>query len=170
MKTISIISIVTAFILTSFTDLVAQEEMVIEPGDRVRVTVSSKIVGTVVTFVADTLVLKLEGQSTWAVPLASMKKLEVSRGRKSNVGKGAGRGFLIGAALGVTVGALTGGGFGDCDFTHDTDSGGCSAQFALVGGLAFGLLGAGIGAIAGGANPGEEWQEVPVEKPAAGEN
>ena len=157
------------------------QEQPLVPGDRVRVSVSDalgkqlglagsqssyaygvvwrpgRFVGPLVALDADTLFLEPQ----IALPLAFVTKVEVSRGRgeKSNVGKGARIGFLVGAALGALSGVIVGGGFGDC---YELD--GCSKEFALLGGAGGGLLGTLIGARVGAMNPGEVWEEVPLEK------
>ena len=47
--------------------------------------------------------------------------------------------------------------FGVADRTNPDD---CSAEVGMLGGVFFGLLGTGIGAIVGAVHPGEVWEEV----------
>ena len=109
-----------ALLLAPLADLTAQEAVQIVPGARVRVTVPTfnrmtwsrdrvKWVGAFVALRPDTLVLNVKGQTTpLEIPFASVSKLEVSKGQKRSAGKGAGRGFLIGACCGILVGAGAG--------------------------------------------------------------
>jgi len=82
------------------TEMAAQEPL--QPGTRVRVTAPDCGLRGQATRLealrADTLVL-----DTSECPLASVTRLDVSRGRKSNGRKGAGIGFLTGAVTGVLL-------------------------------------------------------------------
>ena len=85
----------------------------VEPGARVRVTVISRsrpgvartqrYVGTLVMWTGETLVLEHKGD-TLGVGLHSVAALDVSRGRKTNTGKGVGIGFFIGGVAGAIIG------------------------------------------------------------------
>jgi hypothetical protein len=112
--------------------------------------------GTYVAVSKDTLLLQTETQTTpSAIPLTSVSRLEVSRGRKSNVLKGMGIGMLIGAGVGVIGGAAV-----DCYDLADFDQSFCTGVGA-AGGALFGLL---VGAIAGAASSGDRWEEVPLDR------
>ncbi len=92
------------------------------------------------------------------VPVASINRLEGSRGRKSNWAEGAGIGLLVGAATGAIIGLAS-----------DTDSGGfapcCTAEtLAAVGALVFGGVGGVIGLIIGASTTTERWVEVPLDR------
>jgi hypothetical protein len=82
--------------------------------------------------------------------ISSTKRIEVSRGRKNNIAKGALIGFVGGAVTGLLIGKAS------C--TDCTDEGGFTAPFygALVIGAAGAAVGAGIGAVSGS----ERWEEV----------
>ncbi len=130
----------------------------VAPGDRVRVTAWSVVpgrpVGTVVSLGADTCVLEVEGRAEpLTLPLASVTRLEVSRGQESNVGKGALTGGLIGAAFGLFVGLIVGSDpefFGENAFANSV---------AVLGGA-----GIGVGAIIGSLSTSDRWEEVPLER------
>jgi hypothetical protein len=80
-------------------------------------------------------------------------KVEISLGQRSR-GRGARRGFLVGAAIGAVIGLID---YGDA---HDP-------TFNLTGSaIAFGLLGGATGAIVGVAlPPGEIWKEAQGDRP-----
>ena len=131
--------------------VVSGRGLLVRPGDLVRVSTSDGqiqqyFVGTLVALDAYTLFLENEN----ALPLGSVTKLELYRGRKSNTGKGAFIGFVGGAGFGAALGA-TGGG---------CEEFGCPAVWGLIVG---GLLGTLIGTIVGAAWLGDIWQEVPLE-------
>jgi len=100
-------------LLIPWTDSVAQEASEIIPGVEVRVSVPTvskdKIEGTVVSFDAETLILKPRNilPSPLSIPVSDLGQLEVSKGRKTNgsrVLKGAGVGTLAGCVTGLVVG------------------------------------------------------------------
>jgi hypothetical protein len=150
----------------------AQDGPALAAGARVRITVPSrnvtKQVGTLQAVLADTLVIDLLGArlgELLRVPLDSVTRLDVSDGRHRQTGRGAGIGFLAGAAVGAILGPLT----MECpDYGCDTSP----AVAAVVGGLALGGLGALVGLGIGAATTSETWKEVPVSalraSPAAG--
>ena len=148
----------------------AQEEPPVTPGDRVRIkapTISTRqFEGEVVALRSDTLIIDARiwerGRMQWRdqpqakIPVASVDRIDISRGKKSNVGKGAITGGLIGAGIGLVIGigaAAEDGGFFDF---------GPEVVPAAV--LAVGAYGAGIGALIGLIMPGERWEEVPVDE------
>ena len=142
------------------------QEQPLAPGDRVRVSapkVNSKpFVGIIDALDADTLFL--ENQIT--LPLASVTKIEVSRGRKSKAGTGAGIGALVGAGTGAAMG------FSDGDdpplFSEGEPFLFSAEQKAGLGAIAGGGIGAIIGALIGANQKSDRWEEVPLEKVRAG--
>ena len=130
----------------------------VAPGDTVRVTAPSMdtddSVGTVAALESDTLTVQVEGRADQlALPLASVTSLEVSRGRKSNIAKGAGIGLLAGGASGALFGIV-----------------GCAADPCEYPGavvLFFGVFGGGLGLltglVVGAATSGERWEAVPLD-------
>ncbi len=169
-----IVPLVVALVLTASVDLAAQQESTVAPGSRIRVsapTVSSRpIVGEVVAVHSDTLVIDasawVRGRTQWErleeaeIPLGSLTRLEVSQGKKSNVGKGALIGGLVGAGVGLALGLAASAedseGFAPVGPEGAGDVLGVSA---IMGGL-----GAGIGALIGAISPGERWKEVPLDR------
>jgi hypothetical protein len=150
----------------------ATAQMAVRPGERVRVTgyfcqpfynnCIERNVGTFVSLKADTLVVLSSGD-TLAVPVDLVTRLDVSRGRKTNRGKGAGIGFILGAVLGSVIGYAS---YDEC-----VPQGwlGCFMDFgpeaSAAGGFAAGSLGgAVVGALIGGLSKTDRWHEVPLDR------
>jgi hypothetical protein len=118
-----------------------------------------RIIGTLVNIQESTLIVG-EGKDgpRREVPLASVNRLEVSRGRHSSSGKGALVGMFAGAAGGVAAGLVV------CNHGNCVNSGtgDLTGVWATALGLGGGLAGAGIGAIIGGAIRTEQWERVSV--------
>ena len=135
------------------TEIAAQEPFSFQPGERVRVTAPDcglRGVGTGFRALrGDTLVL-----DTTECPLASVTRLDVSRGRKSHARLGAGIGVLAGALVGVV--ACRGG----CVIGDEGDFSDFSVPFAF----AIGLIGGIAGGITGWLIKTERWEEVPIER------
>ncbi len=152
--------LVAVLAATPLSTVNAQDSPQVKPGDRVRVTAPylgiRKQAGRFETRRGDTLVVAAP-DSTMMFPVVFVMRLEVSRGRKSAVGRGALIGFLVGAGGGAIAGAaaLSEG----C-----VDGDGCPALGALVGGAFFGLVGTGIGAVVGALSKAERWEEVPLDQ------
>jgi hypothetical protein len=150
-----------AAILASATSsrIAAQEIVRLEPGQRVRVTAptisSTQIVGAFAHMAADTLVVETDGRA-WHFPRASLTRVDVNRGQKSNAGRGALFGFLIGAG----IGAVALGSSSLCAETLEVPAGRC----ALIGAGGGGVGGLLLGTIAGALIKTDRWQEVPVDR------
>lgn len=147
--------LLTALVLTASADLLAQQAPPVAPGDRVRVTTRTKLVGNLVTLSADTCVLHVEGRdASLSLPIASLTKFEVSRGRKSNALKGLGIGFLGGAAVGALIG-----------LGLDEEGGEVSAgTWALIGAAPGAVVGAVVGVAVGASTKTDRWEVVPLER------
>jgi hypothetical protein len=162
-----IASLVVALVLTASVDLFAQQEPPVTPGDRVRVSWlgDAPLVSTVLALRADTLVLDVEGRvAPLELPLALVKKVEVRRGQKSNAGRGARTGGLLGAMFGLLVGVVA---WTGCDSDDSSDS--CESAVEGIGVVAigvgiFGGVGAGVGAIIGALSTSDRWEEVPMDR------
>ncbi len=155
-----IAALVFVLFLAVVAELRAQEAPVAQ-GDRVRISARipyGRVVGTVAGLSADTLMVDIRsGDARLAVPLASVTRLEVSRGQKSAIAKGARIGFLVGAGVGVGVGALFGAGLGE-----DVCSSGCVGAFAGIGALGGGAVGTLIGLGIGASSKTDQWEAVPL--------
>ena len=143
----------------------------VRAGDRVRVSIlvpetavdstgfdsGHRRTGTVLHVLPESI--ELEGEKR-AIPWAYTNRLELSTGRHGNAGKGALYGALIGLVAGVVTGVTIG---------RDENGGENSDNLAAEGGVALGLggllLGAGLGAIIGGASKTDDWREIPVAMP-----
>ena len=182
----SIASLATALALTASANLFAQEELPVAPGDRVRAAAPNivrelmterqrrsllgppPIYGSVVGIRADTLVVKIQGSDApTAFPVSSLTKLEVSRGKKSNAGRGALVGGTVFAALALGLGIADMG--RECPppepgnpfsgfWCEETE-----IRHVVAATLVCGGLGAGLGALIGWAGKSDRWEEVPLD-------
>ena len=138
----------------------SQAPVPLTSGSRVRlkpVDPSTKSVqGDLLRLSEDSLHIVAGGADTLAFATGAIARLEVSRGRRSNAGKGALLGAAIGAgaglALGVAASAEECSGFG----CTEVGPGEVVAVMAL-----FGATGAGLGALIGAASHSERWEQVP---------
>ena len=154
--------LVLAHTLGTSTEAAAQDTPPIAVGERVRVSTASgaTYVGLVGMVTSAVIEVQDEEGSRSSVPLSTVRRLEVSRGQKSNASAGAFIGFVTGAI----TGALIGGSLGD-------DPPLLSEAFFFSAGEKAGigfLLGAGggaiIGALIGEAVHSDRWVEVPLER------
>ena len=159
----------------------------ITPGDRIRLTqvvgprslatYKKRLEGTFTVLATDTLVVQVTSGTILPayptqdarrerrksgdlvkVPLASVTKLEVSRGKKPNTGKGA----LIGGGLGAIALGVPAYLFGN--LFDDRRNTGLGITGAVVGAWIGGGLGAGIGYLI----KRERWERVPLNIPRIG--
>lgn len=144
-----------------------------EPGARVRLTVpcddvqparssgaTCRIVGRLDHLGPEGITLA--GASTSPRhPLASVTRIEVSRGERSRWRAGAGAGFVVGA-LGTYVALNRGGSTNPCDPSANQDAIGQGSCIGLA--AAGGLAGAGLGALVGSLFRSERWEEVPKDR------
>jgi hypothetical protein len=133
----------------------------LEQGARVRVTLLAReapqVTGFVLAIPADSLVVAAEPDSAReAIARLDIKKLEISRGMKSNAGRGATFGALL---LGFTFGAIVMNGVAESEITD-------GGQILLtLGGAGIGaLVGGGIGGLIGSASHREKWDDVQVKR------
>ncbi len=156
----SLTSVVLAVLaLSPFAAGVAQEPALPQPGDQVRVKscapVCEEIAGTCETMGEDTLVLRtrVEARLT-TLPVASITKLEVHRGRKA---WGWWKGALIGFGVGAAAGAAVGSGL-DCE-AFGTQAA-CTGLGAAVGAGSLAL----IGGVTGALIKTDRWEEIPLDQ------
>jgi hypothetical protein len=145
---------VAALVLLALPFAQAQAGSPLTPGTRVRVTVREAAgarthVGPLRTFDGDALTLNpVDGADHLSLARPSITRIEVSRGRHGN----AGRGVLIGAVLGLAVVALSESACeGECE---PRDNYGLLVAGATVGGA---ITGAGVGALM----KSERWEALP---------
>ncbi len=161
MRHATILVAILSFVpLTSAT---AQEPPPVKVGDRVRVTapyVRSRE-GTVQLLTTDSLVMR-PGYGAWpvAIPLASVTRLEVSRGQKSRMGRGAGIGLLGGGLLGylISSGILARGCTGESFLIRSPEA---CIRVSTVGGAVVGTL---LGLMIGRVITTDRWEEVPLDQ------
>jgi len=127
----------------------------VRQGARVRVAADGeRMTGTLAERGQDTLWVRLDhADAVRAVPLAGVQRLEVSREWRSNAGRGALAGFVVGAIPGVVSGATC-------------DCGNRGAAVLLLGAFTGGI-GAAIGAVLGATSHHDVWEVVPVAVTAA---
>jgi len=167
--------LIAVLALTTPVNLLAQQEARIAPGDRVRVMAPSisadLLVGTVLEVGADTCLLAIEGHAPpYSLPFTSIRRLDLSRGTRSNTGKGAKIGAVIGAGLGAVLGGLIATEERLVNPSCDPDNNlfGCQTEettdYAVVAAFAVGLavVGAGAGALIGAVSKSERWKAVPL--------
>ncbi len=135
----------------------------VEAGSRIRVTTMpsspGRRIGTLVSLDQDTLRWsRWDTTSVIKVPIASVARLERSIGRRSNTGRGAMIGGLIGAGFGLFLGIAA-----------STDDGwdvGVDDMAAVTG--IVGAGGLGVGAIIGSLSIRDRWEPVPLRKTISG--
>lgn len=151
-------------VATVCTPLRAQDELRVEPGDRIRVTAPqafrSPVVGTLVGRAPDMLTVARRtggGADTVNIPVAVVSQLEVSRGHLSG-GQGLRRGALRGATAGVVVGAILGGALA---LGADEQDGKEANEFAEAAqmGAGFGAIGLVVGGLLG-TGERERWERI----------
>ena len=133
-------------------------------GERIRVTApefaQARFTATVDRIGSEELVLLVSrgGQSEIiTLDRSLITGLERSEGMKSRGMRNAGYGFLIGAGLGVVIGAAAGDDPDDLiSFTWEMK--------AAVAGLGLGALGLVVGAVSGVTSPTERWTAVPTDR------
>ena len=136
--------------------LAAQAPAEFVVGSRVRVSVNDgrRLTGRVEQVTADTLVLLPEGQAAVSLPIATLNRVDVSRGSQSR-GRSAWRYATWGAAIGAASGAISLG------LQHEQVGDGSSVGSAVALGAWSGMLFGGlIGAAIGAGRSSERWDRV----------
>jgi hypothetical protein len=137
--------------------LAAQGPWPVDPGSRVRVqTDSGAWIGTFVSQDASSLRLRWSGQRDSmlvTVPQSRIQGLEVSAGKYSNVGKGAGIGFGVGAVVGLVAGLA-------CSSSSSGFVSQCTGGQVAGATIELGFIGAALGGLVGAASQSEHWKQV----------
>ena len=168
MRAAPILLALVALVFTSADPVWSQDSTRVEAGSRVRVKAQGAdqrwLAGELLQFRADTLRLRTaDPPDSVTLTTGSLAGLELSRGRKSQAGKGAALGAGVGVILGLVVGAVTY--EDDCPDCLGLDPG--VGGSALLGGVLFGVLGLGVGALIGASVDAERWEPLP--QPWSGE-
>jgi hypothetical protein len=139
----------------------AQESPHLPVGTRVRISLKDQVSRPLVASWLGLLDshLELQGEEGEAIrlPLASITRLDRSIGTRKNAKTGA----LVGLAFGGVVGAIAGkttDPYSDC--WGNAGEGEC--RLWLWGGMLFGAVGAGVGALIGQAIRTDIWERVPL--------
>jgi hypothetical protein len=163
------------FLLCRAVPALADEAARPEPGARVRLTLpcddarpapprsggaTCRIEGRLDRLGPDGITLAGASSST-RHPLASVTRIEVSRGERSRWLTGAGAGFVAGA-VGTYVALDRGGSTNPCDPSANQDAIGQGSCLGLA--AAGGIAGAGLGALVGSLFRSERWEEVPQDR------
>jgi hypothetical protein len=158
----------TVLLVVPLSTISAQQPPPLEVGSLVRVTSDCRPgrsradcrmeIGVLEAATADSVSLRLlDGGYLNAWPLASVTRLEVSRGRKSNGGTGALYGFMAGFGVGAIWGGIAGEGYmGDAHIS--------AAGSVVFGGLYVGAIGAIGGLLVGTFIKTDRWEEVPLDR------
>ena len=162
--------LVAILTLTPLTNATAQ--VPIRRGERVRVThlpicpadvcvgPRRQIVGTLMSVSSDSLLLSVDGGAGQVfLPIISVSRIQVVRGRKPATGRGAAIGALAGGVIGL-VGSLTT--YKECEGFCPGDLG--RGGTAALSGLVFGGLGAGVGYLVGNFVTVDRWVDVPLNR------
>jgi hypothetical protein len=146
-----------AWVVLPVVGAAAQTTLPIRPGDRVRITADERYTGTVLIADSGRLLLVISGPAdTLALLFAAIRKLEVGRGQKSALGRGARAGAVIGASLGFLVGL---------GMSCESGSYTCAGPVAIPVGTAIGAaVGAVPGALIGALGHTERWETVPLNR------
>jgi hypothetical protein len=158
----SVICLLLAMLLAGSPPLaLSQAPVPLSAGARVRlkpVGPSTKSVqGNLLRLSEDSLhILPAGGADTVAFATGAVARLEVSRGRRSNAGKGALLGLAIGAGAGLALGVAASA--EECTGLGCTEVGPGEVVAVMA---FFGATGAGLGALIGAASHSERWEQVP---------
>ena len=156
MRHSALVSLALALAVAPLDGVMAQDALTVQVGTRVRVTAPEldleRYDGTLVAARGDTLTV-----GTVHVPLTSVTRLDVHRGRTGNWRKGAKIGALVGLPAGLAYGVLIHVAY--ChDFDGDFECWPLAPLGAVAGGLAGALVGGAVGALT------DRWEEVPLER------
>ena len=163
------IAALIALLAVVASDIHAQQATPLAPGTRVRVGVPTTadhrgwqivtvqhLTGRLVALRRDTLFVDVGGASPTTVALGRVSTIEISSGTKSNAGKGALIGGLVGAALGGVAMA------GACSAEILGEEASCGGGEVAGGVVVFGLGGAAAGLFIGALIKSESWQSIPL--------
>ena len=144
---------------TPLSTLSSQQHPPLETGDRVRIRSHEFGLNMREGFVHfdSVLVVGSSRGNRLAIPLMSVNKLEVHRGTRNQIGKGA----LYGLGIGAGLGALWGLGMStqQCSMICFTP-----AESAAIGAVVTGIPGLLIGVVAGALSKTDRWELIPLDR------
>ncbi len=134
----------------------------ITPGRTIRVHqgASASFTGVVVSATPDTLTLATADQGKVVLLRSTVTGIDVQNGTRSNAGRGAVKGLIIGGGIGLVLGAASAAAQSESDFLY-VDPG----QLILSSTLGGAMLGGAIGALVGATSHTPRW--VPIVSPTA---
>jgi hypothetical protein len=144
-------STVALAVLTAGT-LAAQQAL--EAGTRVRIHTAgatTPLTGTVAYRDTGSVAVLRAPADTAFVPLTSITSVEVSAGRRSNIGRGAKWGALVGAGAGALLGLAA--------MSEDDGYFEFGAEAVPIGMLGVGVLGGAVGGLFGALTTSERWAQ-----------
>lgn len=184
----TLLLVLAVFCCGAATGLPEAEASLLYAGDRVRLSVTTpelirvlsgdplgadqldrdQFIGTLGGRRDDDVVIRVESSATeLAVPVTSVRRIEVSLGMRGNAGRGAligmGAGLVGGAAAGLIVCAS-----GDCDNPDsflELSTGFVTTMLALGGAV----VGTGVGALTGALIRSEHWRTTQIQELPYGE-
>jgi hypothetical protein len=161
MITPRIASLTAMLFLATPTGLLAQRDLPVRPGDRVRLSAPShgveRLEGTVISLMPDTIVV--DRGEPLALPISSLTRLAVSRDGKSRTRAGATVGFWAGAVAGAAIGVASAGPSNPLS-SDPNEAAGLFVGSALAGGV----VGLGLGALIGSTIKVHRWEAVPLHR------
>jgi len=148
------LALIAAALLALTSAAAAQDSTGSLVGRRIRIQPQhgATLQGAVVAVSDSAVTLRTSETDTVSVARAGIARVEVYEGTKSNTGKGALTGFLLGGAIGAFLGAAS------ASATEGSLVEYSAGEGALAYGASFGVLGAGIGALVGLGSHHERWQ------------
>jgi hypothetical protein len=154
----SILMVLGAVLGTTGCAPAMQHDGVLRPGKTVRLKTTERgarwVRGELVSLDAESLRVAPEGRADTVVALMQVRRLDVSRGRRSRVGRGALLGTGIGAAAGLIVALIAVPSESSSDHFITTDA----VRFVVT--LLGAVAGAGTGVVVGALSRAERWVEV----------
>jgi hypothetical protein len=128
-----------------------------DSGLRVRITTSPSRqpvwVGTLISADQDSVrLVSARDRQLVALPMARVVRAEWSRGRRSNAGRGATIGLVVGGGTGLILGLLAS---GEEDSFYEV-----GAEDVIVAMAILAAAGAGIGALVGAVTPRDQWEPL----------
>src|SRR5688572_20853891 len=132
--------------------MLGAQQPALEAGTRVRIHTgaTTPLTGTVAYRDPASVAVLRAPADTAFVPLASITRVEVSAGRRSNAGRGAKWGGLVGAGFGTLLGMAA--------MAEDDGYFELGAEAIPAGMIGGGLLGATIGVVIGALTSREQWE------------